>query len=74
MDAIIDIVSNVAFPIAVSCFLFYYAFVDKKEAQKEQKEREERYIVILTELQKTVEYNTSTIKDLVERIDINANS
>ena len=74
MDAIIDIVSNVAFPIAVSCLLFYYAFVDKKEAQKEQKEREERYIVILTELKKTVEYNTSTIKDLVERIDINANS
>lgn len=74
MDTILDIVSNVAFPIAVSCFLFYYVFVEKRESQKEQKEREERYIVILTELQKTVEYNTSTIKDLVERIGSNVTS
>lgn len=71
MDTIVNLLSNVAFPIAITGVLLYYILVIQQKASDNENIRNEKFVETLNEMRIAFNDNVKLIQSMKEAIDMN---
>lgn len=71
MDTIVNLLSNVAFPIAITGVLLYYILVIQQKASADENARNEKFVEAINEMRIAFNDNAKLIQSMKESIEVN---